>query len=91
MRKAGNVEGAMAVVRTDSGKEAMDRLRDLVGDLYSRQMDELAEGKDAWAAAAATSTYYSWGGSLLLLVLILASAGMTVREYRAKARQSWHG
>ncbi|MGE8680058.1 MAG: response regulator [Achromobacter marplatensis] len=89
MRKAGNVEGAMAVVRTDSGKEAMDRLRDLVGDLYSRQMDELAEGKDAWAAAAATSTYYSWGGSLLLLVLILASAGMTVREYRAKARQSW--
>ncbi|EJO32291.1 response regulator [Achromobacter marplatensis] len=89
MRKAGNVEGAMAVVRTDAGKEAMDRLRDLVGDLYSRQMDELAEGKDAWAAAAATSTYYSWGGSLLLLVLILASAGMTVREYRAKARQSW--
>ena len=89
MRKAGNVEGAMAIVRTDSGKEAMDRLRDLVGDLYSRQMDELAEGKDAWAAAAATSTYYSWGGSLLLLVLILASAGMTVREYRAKARQSW--
>lgn len=89
MRKAGNVEGAMAVVRTDAGKEAMDRLRDLVGDLYSRQMDELAEGKDAWAAAAATSTYYSWGGSLLLLVLILGSAGMTVREYRAKARQSW--
>jgi CheY-like chemotaxis protein/signal transduction histidine kinase/CHASE3 domain sensor protein len=89
MRKAGNVEGAMAVVRTDAGKEAMDRLRDLVGDLYSRQMDELAAGKDAWAAAAATSTYYSWGGSLLLLVLILASAGMTAREYRAKARQSW--
>lgn len=89
MRKAGNVEGAMAVVRTDAGKEAMDRLRDMVGDLYSRQMDELAAGKDAWAEAAATSTYYSWGGSLLLLLLILASAGMTAREYRAKARQSW--
>lgn len=89
MRKAGNVDAAMAVVRTDSGKEAMDRLRDLVGDLYARQMDELREGKEAWAAAAATSTYYSWGGSALLLVLILASAGMTMREYRAKARQSW--
>ncbi|MFY0476200.1 response regulator [Achromobacter marplatensis] len=89
MRKAGNVDAAMAVVRTDSGKEAMDRLRDMVGDLYARQMDELTEGKEAWAAAAATSTYYSWGGSALLLVLILASAGMTMREYRAKARQSW--
>ncbi|WMD22294.1 response regulator [Achromobacter seleniivolatilans] len=89
LRKAGNVEGAMAVVRTDAGKDAMDRLRDLVADLYTRQMGELAEGKEAWAAMAATSQYYSWGGSLVLLALILASAGMTIREYRIKARQSW--
>ncbi|MEN4920898.1 response regulator [Achromobacter spanius] len=89
MRKAGNVEGAMAVVRTDSGKEAMDRLRDLVADLYARQMSQVQDEREAWAAAASTSTYYSWGGSLLLLVLILASAGMTIREYRAKARQAW--
>ncbi|KNY10131.1 histidine kinase [Achromobacter piechaudii] len=89
LRKAGNVEGAMAVVRTDAGKDAMDRMRDLVGDLYSRQMDELAAGRDAWAEAATTSAYYSWGGSLLLLVLISVSAGMTVREYQTKARQSW--
>ncbi|WP_447578634.1 response regulator [Achromobacter kerstersii] len=89
MRKAGDVEGAMAVVRTDAGKEAMDRLRDLVADLYSRQMGELAEGKEAWAAAATTSTYYSWGGSMVLLVLILISGAMTMREYRVKARQTW--
>lgn len=89
MRKSGDVEAAMAVVRTDSGKEAMDRLRDLVADLYTRQMGVLAQDKEAWAAAAATSTFYSWGGSLLLLVLILISAGTTIREYRAKARQTW--
>lgn len=89
MRKAGNVEGALAVVRTDTGKEAMDRLRDLVADLYTRQMEELAAGKNAWSDATTTSAYYSWGGSLLLLVLISISAGMTVREYQAKARQSW--
>ncbi|WP_332608936.1 response regulator [Achromobacter sp. ESBL13] len=89
MRKAGNTEGAMALVRTDAGKEAMDRLRDLVSDLYARQMEDLAGGRDAWATAAATSAYYSWGGSILLLFLIALSAGMTVREYQAKARQSW--
>lgn len=89
MRKAGDVEGAMAVVRTDSGKDAMDRLRDLVADLYTRQLSQVEEEREAWAAASATSTLYSWGGSLLLLVLILASAGMTIREYRAKARQAW--
>ena len=89
MRKAGDIEGAMAVVRTDSGKEAMDRLRDLVADLYTRQMGVLAADKEAWAAAAATSTYYSWGGSLVLLALILISAVVTIREYRDKARQTW--
>ncbi|CAB3846188.1 Sensor histidine kinase RcsC [Achromobacter pulmonis] len=89
MRKAGDVEGALAVVRTDSGKEAMDRLRDLVADLYTRQMSLVTEQREAWVAASATSAYYSWGGSLLLLVLITASAAMTIREYRAKARQAW--
>ena len=89
MQKAGNAEGAMAMVRTDAGKDAMDRLRELVSDLYARQMEELAAGRDAWASAAITSAYYSWGGSILLLALIALSAGMTVREYQAKARQSW--
>ncbi|WP_343737998.1 CHASE3 domain-containing protein, partial [Achromobacter sp.] len=89
MRRAGDVEGALAVVRTDSGKEAMDRLRDLVGDLYTSQMRRVEQERDAWSDAATISTYYSWGGALVLLVLIFASALMTIREYRVKARQAW--
>ncbi len=89
LRKAGDVEGAMAVVRTDAGKDAMDRLRDLVADLYTRQMGQLEDEREAWSSAASISAYYSWGGSLLLLALILVSAGMTIREYRAKSRQAW--
>lgn len=89
MRKAGDAEGALAVVRTDAGKDAMDRLRDLVSDLYTRQLSMVEEARETWASASTTSTYYSWGGSLLLLGLILASAGVTIREYRAKARQAW--
>ena len=89
MRKAGDAEGALAVVRTDSGKEAMDRVRDLVSDLYARQMGQVQEEREAWNEAATTSTYYSWGGAALLLFLILASAVMNMREYRAKARQAW--
>ncbi|MGE8702487.1 MAG: response regulator [Achromobacter sp.] len=89
MRRAGDVEGALAVVRTDSGKEAMDRLRDLVGELYTSQMSRVEQERDAWSDAATTSTYYSWGGALVLLVLIFASALMNIREYRAKARQAW--
>lgn len=89
MRRAGDVEGAMAVVRTDSGKEAMDRLRELVADLYAIQMNQIQQERDSWNSAATTSTYYSWGGAVLLLFLIAGSAAMTIREYRAKARQAW--
>nr|WP_249292506.1 CHASE3 domain-containing protein [Achromobacter ruhlandii] len=89
MRKAGDAAGALAVVRTDAGKDAMDRLRDLVADLYTRQLSLVEDQRETWASASATSTYYSWGGSLLLLALILASAAVTIREYRAKARQAW--
>jgi CheY-like chemotaxis protein/signal transduction histidine kinase/CHASE3 domain sensor protein len=89
MRKAGNLDAAMALVRLDVGKNAMDRLRELVDDLYTRQTRELEQRRQAWVEAATTSAYYSWGGSVLLLGLILASAALTVREYRAKARQSW--
>ncbi|OZI64190.1 response regulator [Bordetella genomosp. 1] len=89
LSRAGDTEGALALVRTDTGKDAMDRLRDLVADLYTRQMEVLTDRREAWADAAALSAYYSWGGSILLLILILTSAGMTMREYRNKARQSW--
>lgn len=89
LQKKGDLAGAMALVRTDAGKDAMDRLRDSVADLYTMQMKDLADKREAWSEAAATSAYYSWGGSLLLLLLIVGSAGMTIREYKAKARQTW--
>ncbi|PJO39659.1 histidine kinase [Delftia acidovorans] len=89
LRKAGDLDAAMALVRLDVGKNAMDRLRELIDDLYTRQTRELEQRRQLWVEASTTSTYYSWGGSLILLGLILASAALTVREYRVKARQSW--
>ncbi len=89
LRKTGDLDAAMALVRLDVGKNAMDRLRELIDDLYTRQTRELEQRRQLWVEASTTSTYYSWGGSFILLGLILASAALTVREYRVKARQSW--
>lgn len=85
----GDREGAIALVRTDRGKDVMDRLNDLVDSLTQHQSQELQQRRRAWDEAAITSTYYSWGGSLLLLALVLISAVLTMREYRNKARQTW--
>ncbi|MGE4336670.1 MAG: response regulator [Pigmentiphaga sp.] len=89
LRRAGQLEDAMAVVRTDRGKSAMEEIGALVADLYRLQNQELNQRRQAWEEAASISTYYSWGGSLVLLVLVLISGGLTVREYRHKARQTW--
>lgn len=85
----GDREAAIALVRTDRGKDVMDRLNDLVDSLTQHQSQELQQRRRAWDEAAITSTYYSWGGSLLLLALVLISAVLTMREYRNKARQTW--
>ncbi|CAN7658191.1 response regulator [Acidovorax sp. LjRoot117] len=87
--KGGNRDAAMALVRTDAGKNLMDRVRDLSSDLFTLQSQQLESRRQAWVDAATMSAYYSWGGSIVLLALICASAAMTSREYRSKSRQSW--
>ncbi|MDZ7861652.1 response regulator [Acidovorax sp.] len=89
LRKAGNVEAAMALVRTDAGKNIMDRVRDLASDLAGLQTQELEDRRRGWEEATSLSAYYSWGGSLVLLALICISAALTAREHRLKARQNW--
>ncbi|MCE1194204.1 MAG: CHASE3 domain-containing protein, partial [Acidovorax sp.] len=82
-------EAALALIRTDSGRAIMDRIRDQASDLATLLNQQLEADRKQWVDAAANSTYYSWGGSLVLLVLICLSAAATAREYRLKAQQSW--
>ena len=89
LRKAGDADGALALIRTDVGRNLMDRLRDVTNNLFTIQNQQLEDRRQQWVDAATSSANYSWGGSLVLLVLICASAVMTAREYRIKARQSW--
>ena len=89
LRKTGDMDGALALVRTDVGRSIMDRVRDLTSDLSTLQNQQLVARRQQWVDAATASAHYSWGGSLVLLALICASAAMTAREYRVKARQSW--
>ena len=89
LRKTGNGVEAMALMRTDAGKNIMDRIRDVASDLFTLQSQQLETRRQDWVDAAIMSTYYSWGGSAVLLALIFLSAAMTAREYRVKASQSW--
>ncbi len=89
LKQAGRGDEALALVRTDKGKQVMDNLNNEVADLYLLQNNELDLRRRAWEQAATTSTYISWGGSAVMLLLVLASAAVSMREFRTKARQAW--
>ena len=89
LQKSGDVDGALALVRSNVGRNLMDHAREISNDLFTLQNRQLEDRRQQWVDAATSSAVYSWGGSLVLLALICMSAAMTAREYRVKARQTW--
>ncbi|WDZ94943.1 response regulator [Herbaspirillum sp. WKF16] len=89
LRRSGDAAGALAVVQSDRGKMAMDRVRAMVREMETHERDLLASRQSDWQDAVAFSSAVTWGGSGLLLILIVASAVMTSRDYRAREKQGW--
>ena len=89
LRRAGNEEAALTLVRSDRGKAAMEQIRTLVADMRAEEQRLLAERQEAWRQATRFASYVAWGGSGLLLALILAAVTMTSRDYRAREAQAW--
>ncbi|WCM94127.1 response regulator [Acidovorax sp. NCPPB 2350] len=89
LRQSGQVEAAMALVRTDRGRATMDAIRGLVREMVSAEREELEDRRRAWDDAALFGAYFTWGGSLVLLLLILGAAAMTGADHRARARENW--
>jgi len=88
-RRNGEINVANAMVRTDRGKELMDRIRTLVTEMREEETLALHEWQAQWEQAARFSTLFTWSSAALLLVLILASAVMTAREFRTRQNQTW--
>ncbi len=89
LRQSGQIDAALAVVRTDRGRATMDAIRSLVREMITAEREELEERRAMWEDSARFAAYFTWGGSLVLLVFILGSAAMTGADHRAKAREAW--
>ncbi len=87
-RQGKSVE-ALAIVRTDQGKAAMDRIRTIVASLQKTEQELLAARTADWEYQTATSFSVLVGGSTLLMVLMLAALLMTARDFKAHNLQSW--
>ncbi|HEX3848328.1 MAG TPA: response regulator [Steroidobacteraceae bacterium] len=89
LRRAGKIDAALALVRTDRGKTLMDQLRVDIGQLEENERQLVVQRSQAWRDSARISLAVTLGGSGVLLVLIGASAVIASRDHRARQLQSW--
>jgi signal transduction histidine kinase/CheY-like chemotaxis protein/CHASE3 domain sensor protein len=88
-RRAGDFAGALKVIRTNRGKETMERIRATIAEMQRDERGVLATRQAEWLGAARVSSLMVLGGSGLLLVLVAAAALRTSRDYRARQTQAW--
>jgi signal transduction histidine kinase/DNA-binding response OmpR family regulator/CHASE3 domain sensor protein len=89
LRRAGDAAGALRIVRSNRGAEAMQHIRDLVGTMQQSEAAALSSREQHWDSSESDSRWIATGGSTLLLLLIVAAAYMTSRDYRAREVREW--
>ena len=89
LRRADNVEAALAIVRTDRGKASMDRIRVLTAELQREEGYALAARQRDWQVAARTSFLVTGFGSALLLALIGIAFWQTRRSHHERETEAW--
>ena len=89
LKRAGNSEEALAVVRSDRGKELMERIRVLVDEIQNANREQLAQREQEARQTAELATRITWTGAAILLFLTAAAATLVARDYRARQLQSW--
>ncbi len=89
LRRAGSVEAALTVVRTDRGKSAMDRIRTVVAEMQTEENGLLATRQQEWRDAVELSSRVTWGGSAVLIALIVIAGLIMSRDYRSHQEQAW--
>jgi CheY-like chemotaxis protein/CHASE3 domain sensor protein len=87
--RSGDREGALAMVRADAPRMAMDEINRLAAAAEADEQALLGARQEAFERAVRFSTLITWGGSGLLLVLILGAGTVMSRDYRAREAQAW--
>jgi signal transduction histidine kinase/DNA-binding response OmpR family regulator/CHASE3 domain sensor protein len=88
-KRAGDDAGALAILRSDRGKEAMDRIRELVEGMLGTQQAMLATRTAAWEATVQWSSYTVFGGLGVLVAMVLVIGALGSRSFRAVQADTW--
>ncbi len=89
LRRSGDVDGALALVRTDRGKVTMDGIRALVADMQTEERQLLAERQTDSETAIRNGFHFTIAGAVLLLLLIVTAGWLLARGHRERETESW--
>ena len=89
LRRAGETQSAMAMVRTDRGRALMEQIRALIMEMNDEEQALLQAREQQWQQASQFSVWVTVGGTVLLLVLISVAAISASRDYRSREFQVW--
>ncbi|HET9992265.1 MAG TPA: CHASE3 domain-containing protein, partial [Kofleriaceae bacterium] len=89
LERAHDHAGALAIVRTDRGKNSMDRARALLGEMEDSEQALLTQRTQAWEDSVTSSSYVVFGGVGVLIVMIVLIGVLASRDYRAVAAEAW--
>jgi len=89
LQRSGRRDAALAVVRSDAGRELMDQIRNLTFDMTRSEQAVLEARTRDWEEAVEQSAVVTWGGSGLLLFLVIAAAMMSSKDFRSQRAQEW--
>ena len=89
LKRAGKEAAALSMVRADRGRQLMDRLRALTGEMGAIEAGELEALTKDWDSAVALTSVVTWGGSGVLLFLVFMAAFMSGRDFRAQRAHAW--
>jgi CheY-like chemotaxis protein/CHASE3 domain sensor protein len=89
LHRNGDREGALALVRENAPRVAMETIQRLSAEAESEEQALLAQRQQDFDRAVGFSSFVTWGGSSLLLVLIVGAGAVMSRDYRAREAQVW--
>lgn len=83
---SGDLAGARAIVATGRGKQLMDRLRDVIGDMIAQETQRSDERRAAFLAQRARVQSAIWGIVIVLSLALLVFLAMLWRSRQERHR-----
>ena len=89
LKRAGQADAAVEIIRSGRGKLLMDRLRAVIAEMNVVEEHLLEERTKDWEDSVTWSTYVTFGGSGVLLCVVILIAWFASRDFCTLEAEAW--